>query len=539
MGEQGKSAGELPDDVDELRGLATKQGAEIAALRETIDVLSEQLQGLRRELFGSKSEKGVSDFDVTKQDLLPFEAFLEERRKLEKLKAELEEKKKRKGKPEKGADPHGRRREFPAHLPREESSFRLSGEERQCCGQAMRNMGFDKSEVLERIELCYVHVHLREKCVCDRCSTIKVAEAEIDRVFDRALLGTNFVAQLIYDRFLSHVPYARLERKFRDEGLPLSRSLLCETVLRGADVLEPIYDSLREDVLSADLVQSDDTEITQRFGKKKGKKKVNFWVYRSDGRGAFFEITDSRSRDGPATVLADFSGLLQTDGHSCFKSLRGVTNVGCWAHARRKFFSAAESGDPLAEMAMAMITQIFAVEKTIRELELGDEPEDWGRRIAMRNELSKSTIDDLFAWADDQAANPPRPPKSNLMKAVGYLRNQRDALQAFLLDGRIVDITNNPSERALRGPVVGRKNWLFFGNEEGARRSAILLSLVQSCRELDVNPRIYIADVLRRIAAVTDAGELLPRRWQSKYGEEARARYEEHAKRFAPSAVAE
>lgn len=557
MGEYNDKAGEAGSRADsDLRILVdqlTQQNASlrvtVCTLRDAIDVLKAQLHEYRRTIFGSKSEKPgvVPDFPL--QRLLLFPDLLEAQHKQEQQLADLEAAKKEQQDGSsrdstsggRGSKSHGRRDSFPDHLPRKTTEHRLPEEERSCCGAPMRPFGTQKTEVLGRIETCYVHEHLREKCVCDHCNVIKIADAEIDRMNDRDLLGTDFVAQVINDRFLGHLPYARLERKLSDEGIDVSRSLLCETVLRAADILEPVYVAVRDDVLSAELVQADDTEILQRNGNKKGKKKVNLWVYRSDERGAFFEITTSRSRDGPKQTLKNYFGRLQTDGHLCFKNLSdAIIGVGCWSHARRYFYNAALSGDELSQLGLSWINAAFKIEKEIRTQDLGTSKDDCQKRKEIRQRHSKPLMDELFAWAESLKSYPPRSPRSKLMKAVNYLLHQRVELLRFLEDGRITDITNNASERALRGPVCGRKNWLFFGNEEGGRRSAILLSLMQTCRELGVNPKIYIADVLRRVATTpaTQVDSLIPRHWKSRFYEAARERYERDAKLFASAGVA-
>ncbi len=505
---------ELPDDP--------KIRAFVDGLLSTNESLRDRVRELERMVFGPKSEKGLTTFDVTQQGLLPFVEFLEARRRLEENSASdpdtvLVPAHKRKK--------HGRRAEFPEYLPRHRTEHLLSAAARQCCAQDMRRIGFEESNELERIEYCYVRVNAREKCICDECGSMRMAEGP-ERIFDRCLLGTNFVANLIYERFSNHVPYARFEKKLKDEGLALSRSVICESVLRAADLLEPVHNALRTHVLAAELVQSDDTEILQRNGNKKGRKKVCFWVYRSDGRGAFFELTDKRSRDGPASVLAEFNGLLQTDGHKCFKTLHdGITCVGCWAHARRKYVAAIKGGDKLAEEGYELIQKVFMVERELSGL--GDSAEDREERRRVRQELSKPLIDELGEWIQVHKLSPPRGAKSLFMKAITYTNNQWEPLTRFLDDGRITDITNNASERGLRGPVVGRKNWLFFGNEEGARRSAILLSLVQTCRELGINAKLYIADVLRRLSTTqsSEIETLLPSRWNELYADAAHAAY--------------
>jgi hypothetical protein len=251
----------------------------------------------------------------------------------------------------------------------------------------------------------------------------------------------------------------------------------------------------------------------QRFGQEKGRQKVNVWVYRDQDGGAFYEMTVGRARDGPRSALGTRSGYLQCDGHTCFDGLSNDTRrVGCWAHARRKFVHALESGDKLAQAPLDLIGKVFRIESRGKDLSADE-------LLVLRQAESRPLVEKLKDWLDQQQLQPPSAPKSPLMKAISYALNQWAKLTVFLEDGRIRDITNNGAERALRSIVVGRKNWLFFGDEEGARLGPILMSLVQSCKELGINPLLYLVDVLKAISTTPAdrVAELTPRGWQRRH----------------------
>lgn len=504
----------IPDsrDPDALIAYIGTLCTMIASLRDQIARLQEQNAVLRKMCFGPRSERSPKSQELDeRQAVLPFPGFLETLAKAREAEASAGEGKQKVREHERTKPK--RRKEPPEGLPRHRIEYRVPEEERHCCGEAMRTFGWDRPWYLERFELTVVVVEEREKCVCDRCGRIAVAAAP-PRIIDKSILGPNFLARLIFDRFANHMPYSRLEKTYRCEGTELSRSVLCNSVLRCAELLEPVYEALRQDVLGADVVQSDDTEVLQRNGNGKGCQRVHAWVWRANERGTFFEVTEHRSRDGPRRVLGDFEGILQTDGHDCYRKLGDrILTAGCWAHLRRKFDEARRFGDELAAVPFDLIQEIFEIERN--EVKSCSSAEE---RQQVRAERSLPVAEKLFAWMEAQRLSPSRAPQSLLMKAVTYGLNQWERLRRCLEDGRITDITNNAAERALRGLVVGRKNWLFFGSEEGARLGAVLMSLVQSCKELGINPLLYLASVLRLISTTpaSEVHSLTPMGWRNR-----------------------
>jgi len=260
-------------------------------------------------------------------------------------------------------------------------------------------------------------------------------------------------------------------------------------------------------------VQGDDTEAIQRNGTDAGRKKVHVWAWRNQDGGVFFEVSASRSQEAPRSMLIGRTGMLQCDGHDCFSGLsEAITRVGCWAHVRRRFVDALKGGDELARKPLEWLRKIFDLEREAREQRIRDPV----ALRAFRQEKIRPLVDALKAWLDLMRIEQVGLPKSPLMDGVGYALNQWSTLTPFLEDGRIRDITNNGCERALRAVVLGRKNWLWFGSEEGAKNSTILMSLVQSCKELGINPLVYLRDVLRAVSQTpaSRVRELTPLGWK-------------------------
>ncbi len=516
-------------DVDKLSEAELREF--VPSLLQQVASLEQQLAEFKRMLFGRRSEKSRY---LDQKELLPFA-------ELDALKKQLEEAKEAASAVEIPAHTrkkkNKRRNDFPDHLPRRRTTSSLTDAEKACpeCGDTRVKIGVETTKELERIEFTYVHEMDREKYACRKCSGHVVIAPGVTRVLEKGILGGGFIAQIIFERFGNHMPYARLEKKYAAEGLSLSRSVMCRSAIKCADLLKPVYDAHVEDVLESlktSVLQSDDTTVVQRNGNKSGQREVHVWAWRDQHAGVFYKATDSRNRDGPRQVVGDREGRLQCDGHDCYSGLDPgkIVRIGCWAHARRYFEKARKRGDKNAKQAMDWIGKLFAVEREGKEGRGGRELTDV-QLVALRQEKSAPIIDALRAWLDDAQLHPPSLPEGPLMKGVGYALNQWDTLIRFLTDGRIREISNNGCERAMRATVIGRKNWYFFGSEEGADAAVVLMSLVQSCREHRVNPLLYLRDVLSAVSSTPKSKirTLTPRAWKAREAEQERAQRNQDA----------
>jgi transposase len=285
-----------------------------------------------------------------------------------------------------------------------------------------------------------------------------------------------------------------------------------------------VYDAHKSDVLESlriSVLQSDDTTVVQRNGRQSGRRDVHVWAWRDQHAGVFYQVTESRNRDGPKAMLDGREGRLQCDGHDCYAGLDPgkIMRIGCWSHVRRYFEKALKRGDKHAKQPMDWIGKLFEVEREAKKSGLTD-----AQLVELRQENSAPILTALQAWLDDAQLHPPSLPAGPLMKGVGYAVNQWDTLGRFLTDGRIREISNNGCERALRATVIGRKNWYFFGNEEGADAAVVLMSLVQSCREHGINPLLYLRDALSAVSSTptSKVATLTPKAWKAREGEQQR-----------------
>ncbi len=491
---------ELPDDVEELKAI-------IAAQRHVIDCL-------RRIAFGKKSEKRVRPSglgDAAGQGYLFHAELLAEAERTAKAKRVQGEI--LLDPPARPTPRKGRRKSFPDHLPRITTRYELEDEACICehCGGALHEIGEEKTRELERLETAVVHEIRRAKYACRQCEEGVTTAPGPDRVIEKGLLGPGFLAHVAVERFGQHLPYNRLEKKYASEGLALSRSVLERSMKTLAEILRPIREQLLREILAAPELFTDDTPVTiaqPRAGP--GSKQGRVWIYLDrEGRHAY-DFTDSRKRDGPLAILGGYTGAIHADAYPGYDQLflpEGATEVACWAHARRKFVEAETSEPELAKEAVERIHELYAVERAAKELS-----DDERRELRQRH--SVPITDELFAWM--AATQTAVLPKSPMGQALGYALKLERALRRYLANGRL-SIDNNAAERALRAVAVGRKNWLFFQTEGGGDTAVVLLSLVMTAKALGIDPRLYLRDVMLRIARETDVSKLTPHGWRDHF----------------------
>jgi transposase len=498
-------AHELPNDVDALKALVTDQQERIARLEQ-------ENRLLRKEVFAPKSERRPSTaFSLARGQMhLLFPELVEAAER-------IADEKQVGGSVEislvGGARTPKRRKYFPPHLPVIRTTFELEGDRRRCsCGQELSEIGEEVSKELERLEISVVHEIARKKYACKRCEGgVKIAPGP-DRVIDKGLLGVGFLAHVLVERFGHHMPYNRLESKYASEGFDLSRSVLCESAVRCAEILAPIAEQVRRDALASSIVQTDDTPVTIQESSERRSRRGYVWVYRGLGGEVFFDMTESRARDGPRKVLEGFTGYMQADANAVYDAFYedgSIIEVGCWAHGRRYFVHAEETEPELAKEALAHIGELYAIERRAKDAALTVEQIRDLRQTESLPRLRR--LRDWMAVTRTQVLD-----KGPLAKAINYALTHWGALVSYCEDGRL-SIDNNAAERALRTVAVGRKNWIFFGNERGGQAAAVMYSLIATCKEHSIDPRTYLRDVLLRIAKVSDVTELTPYGWKARW----------------------
>jgi transposase len=329
---------------------------------------------------------------------------------------------------------------------------------------------------------------------------------------EQGMVGPGLLTEIVINKFEYHLPLFRQEKMFRQQfGVEISRKTMGCWVEQAAELLKPVYRAIREDLLAGNYLQANETPIRYLDPDVKGKSQQGYlWTYSRPGGDVVFEWRVSRSREGPEEFLKHFRGKLQTDGYAAYESLakrRGdLTLVGCWAHARRGFHEAlAET--KLAAWFVRQIGLLYAVEKKLREQKAGP-----ALRQAMRMWQSRPVLARLHRAME--LVRRRTLPQGLLGQAIDYALKRWSALTQFVEDGAL-EIDNNLIENAIRPSALGKKNWLFIGHPEAGERSAIIYTLLGSCRRHGINPFDYLKDLFTRLPAakITVIKSFTPAAW--------------------------
>lgn len=477
---------EWRSEAEALRTRAADAEAEAAALKDRLSGIEQQLALLQRQAFGKRSEK-----------MPPIAS------ELSKAKA-----------PASREETLAKRRENKARreeLEIEVIEHRVAEENRRCpaCdGTDLKPLGTGK----QTIEYEYVpakmvkRIHVQETLACT-CGRGVITAEGAPKAIEKGQYGPGLIAQVVTAKCADSIPLYRQAKALQRSGIPIARTTLGDLFHSAAEATQPLYQRLLQLIALEELVRADETPMRVLA---EGKTRRGFlWTFRSEELVGF-RFSPTRSGETPREVLGESRGYLLVDGYTGYNSVTvpdGRVRVGCWAHARRKFFDAKGTA-PEAEVALELIRSLYQVEETARELGISGSSE----HAALRWKESAAILRQLDEWIADQL--PRHAPKSPLGDALRYAKGQWEALTRFLENPRL-PLDNNASERALRPAALGRKNYLFVGDDEAGENMAGLYSLVATCEANGINPQAYLADVLPRLATHPNSrlDELLPHRW--------------------------
>lgn len=335
------------------------------------------------------------------------------------------------------------------------------------------------------------------------------------RLLPQSKLGLGLAVHLLLSRFDDHVAYYTLERIFRERhGVVIARQQMVQWVEKIAFLLLAIYHLIWEALAAGDYLQVDETPVKVLDPEVKGKAATGYlWFYSIPGGDVFLEFCDSRGRDSPRERLRPFQGTIQTDAYEVYNSLQRerpatLRRLGCLSHARRRFHKALLESSAEALWFIAQIRQLYCIEDEVR----GAGPV---QRKAVRRQKTPALWRAMKRRAEHLRAQPRFLPQSSLGKAVSYFLKEYPVLVGYLRDGRF-EIDNNLVENDVRPSAVGRRRWLFIGHPEAGWRSAVIYTIIQSCRRRGINPQAYLTDVLGRLPAMKnhEVKALLPRGWK-------------------------
>lgn len=458
-------------------------------LQQQINALTEILIQMRKDKFGSKSEKTK----VLSQQLNLFnepEAYADpsEKEPIEKI-------------TNRGVSVRARkvREDALKDLPVVVHEFDLNDEDKTCpqCSCSLKKIGSSFvrdifNYIPAKIEIRRLMQNAYECPCCKKTTHPYIRKATVPTSFmPHSLASAGSVAEVVAQKYVNSVPLYRQEEIWKNLGVELSRATMANWVIYGADnYLSPIVDKLKERLLSRDVLHVDETtvQVLKEDGKKPETKSY-MWVYKTgnDGRKpiVIYDYRPSRDGDIPKEFLKDFNGYLHTDGYAGYNKVKDVTRCGCWAHLRRKFVEAdvaSKGDDGYAKTGIAYCDRLFYIEDQLKVL-----PRE--ERHKKRLEQEKPIIDEFWDWIYKTA--PIVLPKTKLGKAIAYAINQKPYMENYLEDGRCA-ISNNAAENAIRPFTVGRKNWLFCDTVKGANASAAIYSIVETAKANHINVRKYL-----------------------------------------------
>ena len=504
-------APQLREMVRSLMGTLVARDREIAFKQATIDKITHEMAVLKRLKFAARSEA----FNAEQKSLLEETIDAD----LAALQAELD--KVRPDEQNKGEKRSPKRQTLPAHLPRRE--IHHEPENTTCsCGCKLERIGEDVAEKLDYTPGVFtVERHVRGKWVCAHCESLVQAPVA-PHIIDKGIPTTGLLAQVLVAKFLDHLPLYRQERIFERAGLPIARSTLAQWVGECGAQLQPLVDALRIELLKHDVLHADETPVAMLKPGNGRTHRAYLWSYcttrYNQTQVVVFDFAESRAgqhaRDFLGLPGSDHNrgwlGKLVCDDYSGYKQLltMGVTEAGCLAHARRKFFDLwVNHKSPVAEEALRYFIQLYDVEREVQDVD-----PDERRRI--RQLKAQPVTDALGQWLTLQRQRVPD--GSATAKAIDYSLNRWAALTRYLDDGDL-PCDNNWVENQIRPIAIGRNNWLFAGSLRAGKRAAAIMSLVHSARLNGHDPYAYLKDVLERLPTqpASRVQELLPHRWRA------------------------
>ncbi len=412
---------------------------------------------------------------------------------------------------------HGRSA-LPKSLPRQRVVHDLGEGARQCpqCQGELKRMGEEVSERLEYVPASLVVIEeVCAKYACPKGCTVVTAEKPTAPI-EKGLAGPGLLAQVAVSKYGDHLPLHRQADIFRRQGVEISRQTMGDWMRACADLARPLYELMKQGVLGSKAVQTDDTPVPVLDPELPRTRTGRIWTYVGDDDHPFtvYDYTPNRSRDGPEEFLKEFRGYLQADAYSGYDHFyqepdRGIVEVACWAHSRRRFFEAQSSDLMRSTVMLAFIRLLYDIEREARDRNL-----DPAARRALRQEKAQPILQDIRAYLERE--HPQVLPKSPEGQAIAYTLSNWQALTRYCEDGDL-EIDNNGAERSLRGVAVGRKNWMFYGSDQGGRTAAVLTSLIDTCKRLHIDPFVYLRDLFGRISdhPQNRLAELLPDQWKA------------------------
>ena len=502
-----KEREQLQSDNTELRSQQNSDRSEIDRLRQII-------ASLQHKLFGNKKGEHVDTAQLQMQLSGAEEALVQ-------LEAQEQARELRDEPASAKSEPRTRRARFVFPEQVEEVTETLEPEEVLAEPDAYRQIGEDVTELLDIVPMKFIKKRIvRPRYVRkDEREHAPISAPLPARVLPGGLPTVRLLVHVLLAKYVDHLPLYRISGIFKQRyGVQLSRQTMADWVRAVAeDWLSLIYYSIKSDLLQENYLHADETPITCNDPDTKGRSRNGYlWTYVSTRGEVLYDWHMSRNAKAAGSMLSGYRGLLQCDGYKVYATLaakEGFQLLACMAHVRRKFYEAFDlHGEDDAAWYLVQIKALYAKERALREQSADP--------VVYRDHHSRPLMEAMLErlQRDQQVLDEhKRAPKTR--EAIRYTLRQWDALMRYL-DHSQASIDNNRAEQAIRPTKLGVKNWLFVGHPEAGKRSAILYTLVQNCKNQGIDPQTYLIDVLNRLPNCGSdphaARELQPKHWKQK-----------------------
>jgi len=499
-----------PEPRERIEAVLAEKDGEIKRSHDEIARLKEQLAWFQKQLFGRKSERIVADLDESHPTLPGFEMPAETETAEEKETIVYERKKTRRVT---GKDKISYPDDLPVErvvidIPEEKKIDDKTGEPLVCIGEEISRKLAMRSEyfyIKETVILKYA--------VKGRPLAGVIAEPMPDAILPRCPVDESVIAEIITDKYADHLPIYRVVERFLRSDVKISRQAICAWIVSTGISLEPLYKAMWVRIIESGVIFVDEVPVRLLTGEGKCHQ-AYAWIYVGGGGGdppyRYYDFQTGRHHEHLFKALENFSGSVHSDRYGAYEKLASRTGIiwhPCMVHARRKFVEL-ESGDIVfRDWVIRHIRYLFMFERVA----WARSPEE---RLAIRREKEKPILEKLTRRIKERLETGAYLPKSKFREALEYFMAASPYFPNYL-DHPDARLDNNVAERAARPWAIGRKNWLFVGSETAGKAAAVLFSLVQTCRNLGVNPREYLEDVLRRLMShpASRVAELLPDNW--------------------------
>jgi transposase len=473
--------------------------AEYNRMVAELALFKHELAQLKRMIFGAKSERHIPS-DVKQGNLFDLPAIQnpEEQTGKEQI-SYTRAKQRQKNKPV--------RLELPSHLPRKKEVV-----EPENLPEGARKINEKITEILEYVPgNLYVRQIVRPYyagVTTDEKTEILIADLPT-RALPKSNAGEGLLAHILVSKFVDHLPFYRLVQMLKRQGVEIAESTINGWFNASTRLLEPLYETMKKQVLQTDYLMADETPIPVQTKDKPGATHKGYhWVYYNPlAKQVLFDYQKSRGREGPDQLLKEYSGYLQTDGYAAYDNLTNKANIrqlACWAHARRYFEKALDHDRVRNEYALAQIRTLYALERTAREQ--GMNPEQVKQ---LRQQKALPVLQQFEQWLKEQIMQVL--PASATGKAMAYTLRLWHRLVVYTEDGRL-NIDNNLTENSIRPVTLGRKNYLFAGSHNAAQNAAMMYSFFATCKINGIEPFNWLKETLTKIAdhPANRLSELLP-----------------------------